>query len=342
MSEGTSIADARCKKCFGVAGNQGDTYATSAEGVGFTITAATNVCSKQGYTYAVAEHRPSGCAENYARLAHKGREFPTSSCQICPAGTTIPARPYPDASSNEYFTTMSCTAQTPTPAPKKKAATACDASDAPTNGAVGTCTGSLAAGATCQPTCNAGYAAPSKSTCAHLSGTGGAFEYVFTSAICVANPTTEAAVKTVLAAVTKTVHRRKAEMRSMSVAEKKSYTKDLVKAQTSARASTMSGLLAGANVGAAAQEVISDDTTIKVQKVTGANVKGSTMTLTGGIEFKMPTTMSQINDGDETQIVAFETTEAYDDSSGGGWWQHRRWSGLLSTIRAVSRRPSVD
>ena len=33
----------------------------------------------------------------------------------------------------------------------------CDASTAPTNGAVGTCTSSLASGLTCQPTCNDGY-----------------------------------------------------------------------------------------------------------------------------------------------------------------------------------------
>jgi hypothetical protein len=139
-----------------------------------------------------------------------------------------------------------------------------------------------------------------------------------TAATCVANPTTAAAVKTVLAAVTKTVHQRKAETSSMSVTEKKSYTKDLVKAQTSARASTMSGLLAAATVGDAAQEVTTDDstTTIKVQKVTGANIKGSTTTLSSGIAFKMPSAMSQINDGDTTQIVAFETTEAYDDGTG--------------------------
>jgi hypothetical protein len=122
----------------------------------------------------------------------------------------------------------------------------------------------------------------------------------------------------VLAMATKTLHQRKAATSSMSVAGKKTYAKDLVQSQTSARASAMSGLLAGATIGDNAQEVTTDDfaTTIMVQKVTGANVKGSTTTLTSGIAFKMPTTVSQINDGDETQIVAFETTEAYDDAVG--------------------------
>ena len=41
----------------------------------------------------------------------------------------------------------------------------CDASEAPVNGAVGTCTNALAHGATCQPTCAVGYTVSGKSTC---------------------------------------------------------------------------------------------------------------------------------------------------------------------------------
>ena len=41
----------------------------------------------------------------------------------------------------------------------------CDASVAPTNGAVGTCTNSLASGLTCQPTCDSGYTVSGTSSC---------------------------------------------------------------------------------------------------------------------------------------------------------------------------------
>ena len=57
--------------------------------------------------------------------------------------------------------------------------TPCDASAAPTNGAVGTCTSTLASGSTCQPTCNAGYTVSGTSSC--LAG-------ALTAATCSANP----------------------------------------------------------------------------------------------------------------------------------------------------------
>ena len=41
----------------------------------------------------------------------------------------------------------------------------CDASTAPTNGVVGTCTNSLASGSTCQPTCDSGYTVSGTSSC---------------------------------------------------------------------------------------------------------------------------------------------------------------------------------
>ena len=43
--------------------------------------------------------------------------------------------------------------------------TQCDASAAPANGLVGTCTSTLAAGSTCQPSCNSGYSVSGLSTC---------------------------------------------------------------------------------------------------------------------------------------------------------------------------------
>ena len=44
-------------------------------------------------------------------------------------------------------------------------ATLCDAITAPTNGALGTCTSSLASGSTCLPTCNTGYTVSGSSSC---------------------------------------------------------------------------------------------------------------------------------------------------------------------------------
>ena len=59
--------------------------------------------------------------------------------------------------------TSSCTAGTLTAA--TCSGNSCDASSPPTNGAVGTCTSSLAHGATCQPTCNSGYTVSGTSSC---------------------------------------------------------------------------------------------------------------------------------------------------------------------------------
>jgi hypothetical protein len=58
-------------------------------------------------------------------------------------------------------------------------ASPCDASAAPENGEVGTCTSTLASGSTCQPTCNTGYTVSGTSSC--LAGT-------FTSAVCSVAP----------------------------------------------------------------------------------------------------------------------------------------------------------
>merc|ERR1711968_230048 len=59
---------------------------------------------------------------------------------------------------------------------------ACDASTPPTNGTKGDCTNALAAGASCQPTCNTGYTVTGPSTCG--------FKGVLSAtATCAANPT---------------------------------------------------------------------------------------------------------------------------------------------------------
>ena len=58
-------------------------------------------------------------------------------------------------------------------------ATPCDASTPPTNGGVGNCTGSLASGSTCQPTCNSGYT---------VSGTSSCFAGTLTAATCSGDP----------------------------------------------------------------------------------------------------------------------------------------------------------
>ena len=55
----------------------------------------------------------------------------------------------------------------------------CDASVAPSNGSVGDCSNDLASGATCQPTCDAGYTVSGTSSC-----TAGAL----TAALCDADP----------------------------------------------------------------------------------------------------------------------------------------------------------
>jgi hypothetical protein len=63
----------------------------------------------------------------------------------------------------------------------------CDASAAPTNGGVGTCTSTLAAGQTCTPTCNNGFTlTPSSGSSCSSSG-------VFAAATCVANACTVSA-----------------------------------------------------------------------------------------------------------------------------------------------------
>ena len=60
----------------------------------------------------------------------------------------------------------------------------CDASTAPTNGGVGSCTNSLASGSTCQPTCDSGYTVSGTSSC--TAGT-------LTAATCdVASPSSQA------------------------------------------------------------------------------------------------------------------------------------------------------
>lgn len=53
----------------------------------------------------------------------------------------------------------------------------CDASTPPTNGGVGTCTASVAAGSNCQPVCDAGYVSSGVSSCAATEG-------VFTPSTC--------------------------------------------------------------------------------------------------------------------------------------------------------------
>jgi len=55
----------------------------------------------------------------------------------------------------------------------------CDATSAPTNGAIGDCTSTLASGSTCQPTCNTGYT---------VSGTSSCYDGVLTAATCSASP----------------------------------------------------------------------------------------------------------------------------------------------------------
>ena len=55
----------------------------------------------------------------------------------------------------------------------------CDASASPANGGVGNCTNSLASGATCEPTCDAGYTVSGASSC--TAGN-------LTAATCDANP----------------------------------------------------------------------------------------------------------------------------------------------------------
>ena len=53
----------------------------------------------------------------------------------------------------------------PPPQSPPPSLSSCDASKAPTNGKVGTCTSSLARGSTCQPTCNSGYTVSGVTSC---------------------------------------------------------------------------------------------------------------------------------------------------------------------------------
>ena len=63
---------------------------------------------------------------------------------------------------NEYF---NCTCKTGWGGKDCTLEKTCDASSPPTNGDVGTCTSSLAYGATCQPTCDSGYTVSGTSSC---------------------------------------------------------------------------------------------------------------------------------------------------------------------------------
>lgn len=64
-----------------------------------------------------------------------------------------------------YNCTVPSTTQNATNTSSAPTVNYCDTSAAPTNGASGDCTASLAAGASCQPTCNAGYVVSGKTTC---------------------------------------------------------------------------------------------------------------------------------------------------------------------------------
>ena len=69
----------------------------------------------------------------------------------------------------------------------------CDASVPPTNGGVGNCTNTLASGATCEPTCDAGYTVSGASSC--TAGT-------LTAATCDVNPPPPSAASRLTRAVT--------------------------------------------------------------------------------------------------------------------------------------------
>jgi len=101
-----------------------------------TLTAATCSVSPCDASGAITNGAPgSGCTST---LAHGSSCTPT-----CNTGYTLSG-------------TRSCTAGALTDN-AACTATPCDASAAPTNGAVGTCTNSLASGASCSPTCDSGY-----------------------------------------------------------------------------------------------------------------------------------------------------------------------------------------
>ena len=74
-----------------------------------------------------------------------------SSCQpTCDTGYTVSGT---SSCLNRTLTSATCS---PNP---------CDASSPPANGAVGTCTGSLASGSSCQPECDEGFYATGSSRC---------------------------------------------------------------------------------------------------------------------------------------------------------------------------------
>ena len=97
------------------------------------------------------------------------------SCSSCSAGT-------PDYDDSDI---VDCTVTCPPPP--------CDASASPANGGVGNCTNTLASGATCEPTCDAGYTVSGASSC--TAGT-------LTAATCDVNPPPPSAASRLTRAVT--------------------------------------------------------------------------------------------------------------------------------------------
>ena len=141
-----------------VGDDSGYSVSMSADGTRVAIGApsndgnGTNAGHVRVYTYASPSCDASGAITNGALNDCTSTLASGSSCTpTCDTGYTVSGSR--SCSSGTLTNTAACTA------------TPCDASTAPTNGAVGTCTNSLASGSKCQPKCDTGYTVSGTSSC---------------------------------------------------------------------------------------------------------------------------------------------------------------------------------
>ena len=161
-------ADGNCDAAFIVGGSEGTCTDTLPPG-----STCVPTCDGAGLTL-VGEHRCDGwdslsratCACDASGAIANGVPGPTCSSTLAIGSSCAPTCDDGYVSSGS----RSCRRVVSAPASAFSDDAACvsgpcDASAAPTNGAVGNCTSSLASGSTCQPTCDAGYIVSGKSSC---------------------------------------------------------------------------------------------------------------------------------------------------------------------------------
>merc|ERR1711871_779573 len=137
----------------------------------------------------------------------------------------------------------------------------CDASTPPTNGAKGDCTSTLAAGASCSPTCNTGYTVTGQSTCG--------FKGVLSAtATCAANPTV---VSRKVASATTIEITYSANVVASNIAPSQFQVTIANGSATAPTAATISGAVLTLTVGTMTASATNNAVTVQYTKSTTAN-----------------------------------------------------------------------